>query len=192
MMLKNFRMHWFQQLNTTRTSPSMSNAYGISIYFPYRKANKVGTAVSSYNDIGMDSEYAKCIKAFAGLETSGQVAAGGSSNPLGMLFGGSPSSSTQGDDAIGSLLNAFLGGGRSIEGIDRSTADYMDDASVYNVDEAAAYVAANQFDPSKMVWNTESDGTHTMSISTDQWKLIQSLQVNMFVDDGTGFCGSRT
>ncbi len=170
-----------------RTSPSMTNAYGLSIYFPYRKANKVGTVVSAYNDIGMDDEYAKCIKAFAGLETSGQIAAGGSANPFSMLMGGSPTSSTQGGDAIGALLNAFLGGGRSIEGIDRNASDFMDDTSVYNVDEAAGYVASNQFDPSKMVWNTESDGTHTMSISTDQWKLIQSLQVNMFVDDGTGY-----
>ena len=170
-----------------RTSPSMSNAYGLSIYFPYRKANKVGAVTSAYDDIGMDSEYAKCIKAFAGLETSGQIAAGGYSNPLGMLMGGSSGSSTSGGDAIGTLLNAFLGGGRSIEGIDRDESDFMDDSSVYNVDEAAAYVAGNQFDPSKMVWNTESDGTHTMSISTDQWKLIQSLQINMFVDDGEGY-----
>ncbi|MBO6166047.1 MAG: peptidase C11 [Eubacterium sp.] len=170
-----------------RTSSSMSNAYGLSIYFPYRKANKVGTVVSNYNDIGMDSEYANCIKAFAGLETSGQVAAGGTTNPFGMLTGGSAGSSTQGSDAISQLLNAFLGGGRSIEGIDRNASDFMDDAAVYNVNDAANYVAANQFDPSQMVWNTESDGTHTMSIPTEQWQLIQSLQMNMFVDDGTGF-----
>ena len=169
-----------------RTSSSMSNAYGLSIYFPYRKAKNVGTAVSNYDDIGMDSEYAECIKAFAGLEATGQVAAGGSANPLSLLMGGSSGSSTQGGDAIGSLLNAFLGGGRSIEGMDRDAFDFMNDAS-FNVEESAAYVAANQFDPSKMVWNTESDGTHTMSISADQWELIESLQVNMFVDDGTGF-----
>ena len=165
----------------------MTNAYGLSIYFPYRKASKVGTVVSAYSDIGMDDEYAKCIKAFAGLETSGQIAAGGSSNPFGMLMGGSPTSSTQGGDAIGALLNAFLGGGRSVEGIDRDASSYMDDASVYSVDEAANYVATNQFDPSQMVWDTDSYGNHTMSISTDQWKLIQSLQVNMFVDDGEGY-----
>ena len=170
-----------------RTSPSMTNAYGLSIYFPYRKASKVGTVVSAYNDIGMDNEYANCIKAFAGLETSGQIAAGGSANPFSMLTGGSAGSSTQGGDAINALLNAFLGGGRSIEGIDRNASDFMDDTSVYDVDAAANYVANNQFDPSKMVWNTESDGTHTMSIDMEQWKLIQSLQVNMFVDDGEGY-----
>lgn len=104
-----------------------------------------------------------------------------------MLTGGSAGSSTQGSDAISQLLNAFLGGGRSIEGIDRNASDFMDDAAVYNVNDAANYVAANQFDPSQMVWNTESDGTHTMSIPTEQWQLIQSLQMNMFVDDGTGF-----
>ena len=70
-----------------RTSRSMTNAYGVSIYFPYKKASKVGTVASINNDIGVDSDYNKCIKAFAGLETTGQVSAGGTGSAFGSLLG---------------------------------------------------------------------------------------------------------
>jgi hypothetical protein len=60
-----------------RTSSNMTNAYGISIYFPFRKASMVDNAVDTYEQIGMDEEYARCIQAFASMEVSGQAAAGG-------------------------------------------------------------------------------------------------------------------
>ena len=44
-----------------RSSSNMTNAYGVSIYFPYQRTSLVDTAVSTYNSIGMDSEYSKCI-----------------------------------------------------------------------------------------------------------------------------------
>ncbi|MBQ8956006.1 MAG: peptidase C11, partial [Lachnospiraceae bacterium] len=40
-----------------RTSSNMTDAYGISIYFPYRKTSSVSKAVSTYDQIGIDSEY---------------------------------------------------------------------------------------------------------------------------------------
>ncbi len=171
-----------------RTSSSMTNAYGVSIYFPRKRPNKVDTAASINSAIGVDNEYNQFMKAFAGLETSGQISAGGQGSAYGSLFGGSDSSATtSGADAIGVLLNAFLSGGRSVEGIDRDATQFMDDESAFNVDEAASYIADNQFDPSAMKWDTESDGTHTMTLTKDQWELIQSLQVNLFVDDGSGY-----
>ena len=54
-----------------RTSANMSDAYGLSIYFPYRKTNKVDAACSTYNAIGMDESYSDCIRAFASVEVSG-------------------------------------------------------------------------------------------------------------------------
>lgn len=169
-----------------RTSNSMTNAYGISMYFPYKKASKVST-VSAINDqIGVDSEYNKCMQAFAGLETTGQASSGGMSSPFGALFGSSDDT-TSGGDSISTLLNAFLGGGKSIEGLDSEDVQFMNDKDVYDVDSASQYVAEHQFDPSKLVWDEESDGTHSMTLSVDDWHLIHNLQVNMFVDDGTGY-----
>ncbi|SEP90893.1 hypothetical protein SAMN02910369_00833 [Lachnospiraceae bacterium NE2001] len=174
-----------------RTSRSMTNAYGVSMYFPYKKASKVSTVASINNEIGVDSEYNKCMQAFAGLETTGQVAAGGQGSAFNSLLGmagtGTSSGTTSGGDAIGTLLNAFLGGGRSIEGLDSDDVDFMNDTSVYDADSASSYVADNQFDPSKLVWTEQSDGTHVLDMSKDDWALIQNLQVNMFVDDGEGY-----
>ncbi|MGN0513780.1 MAG: clostripain-related cysteine peptidase [Lachnospiraceae bacterium] len=72
-----------------RTSGSMTNAYGISIYFPYKKVSNVDRAVSAYSQIGMDSEYSRCIQEFAGIEKSGQEASGGTTSPLSSLLGSS-------------------------------------------------------------------------------------------------------
>lgn len=170
-----------------RTSSSMSNAYGVSIYFPYKRASKVDTVVSINDDIGVSNDYNKCIKAFAGLETAGQISSGGTGSALGSLLGSGGASSVSGSDAIASLLGSFLGGGREIEGIDRDSSEFMDDSETFDVDTAAQYIAENQFDPTQMVWESSEDGTHTMYIPKEQWQLIQNLQVNMFVDDGEGY-----
>lgn len=174
-----------------KTSRSMTNAYGVSMYFPYKKASKVSTVAAINESVGVDSEYTKCMQAFAGLETTGQVAAGGQGSALGSLFGmggtGASSGTTTGSDAIGTLLNAFLGGNKSIDGLDSDDNQFMNDSSVYDADGAAEYVAANQFDPSKLVWEEQSDGTHLLNMSKEDWALIQNLQVNMFVDDGEGY-----
>ena len=70
-----------------KTSSNMTNAYGLSIYFPYKKASKVDSMVDTYEDIGMDEEYAKCIQSFASLGVAGQVASGGSTTAMPSLFG---------------------------------------------------------------------------------------------------------
>ncbi len=70
-----------------RTSSNINNAYGVSIYFPYRKLANVDKAIKTYNAIGIDESYSQCIRDFASIETSGQVASGGSTNPYSSLFG---------------------------------------------------------------------------------------------------------
>ena len=70
-----------------RTSSNMNNAYGLSIYFPYRKLSSVDKAVQTYSDIGLDESYSQCIREFASMETAGQAATGGYSSPFSSLFG---------------------------------------------------------------------------------------------------------
>ena len=65
----------------------MNNAYGLSIYFPYRRLSNVDKAVQTYSDIGLDDSYSQCIREFASLETSGQASTGGYTNPYASLFG---------------------------------------------------------------------------------------------------------
>ena len=171
-----------------RTSANMTNAYGVSIYFPYRRASKVDSQVNLYNELGMGDAYSKCIKSFAGMETSGQISTGGASSPLGSLLSqNSGSGTTVGSDALSALLNAYLSGGRSIDGIDRAATGYMSDEETFDVDSAADYIAANQFVSDDLVWEENDEGQHIIAIADDKWALIQSLQVNMFYDDGAGY-----
>lgn len=167
-----------------KTSSNMTNAYGVSIYFPYQRTSYVDTACKTYDKIGMDSEYAKCIKQFAKLETSGQIAAGGTGSPLGSLFGlGGSSGSSGSADVIGSLLSSFLGGGRSIDGLDSSNTEFMQDT---DVDSEAQYLSTHYFDASKLTWEKQND-TYTMKLSESQWEMVHDLDLNMFYDDGTGY-----
>ncbi|MBQ7143920.1 MAG: peptidase C11 [Oscillospiraceae bacterium] len=161
-----------------RTSSDMSNSYGLSIYFPYRKTSSVSAAVSTYNAIGMDESYSQCIREFATLEQSGQVTAAGgmTANPLGSLLGtlAGGSGST---DAISGLLGAFLGG---------SGMDFFTDRAL-SQDETVQYLSDHYFDTNYLVWQDRGDGTAVVSMPERQWELVTGLDLNFFVDDGEGF-----
>ncbi len=159
-----------------RTSSQMTNSYGLSIYFPYNNPSKVDTAVATYNQIGMDKEYAECIKQFAGYETTGQTASGGTTSPLSSLLGTFTSSGTQSEDIISSLLGSFL----NSAGKD---SEYL---QVLDTNAASSYVAKNQFDASKLKWKM-SDGKKVMALDAEQWKLVSDLEKNVFLDDGEGY-----
>lgn len=173
-----------------QTSSNMTNAYGLSIYFPYQKASSVDQAVRTYQQIGMDEDYSRCIQEFASLEVSGQVAAGGTSSPLPSLFGqggGSGSSGGISSTAILELLGSFLSSDfGSISGLDASNVGFLSGKSL-DSEEIAAYLAAHQFDASALKWEIGADGSHSMVLAEDQWELVQSLELNLFYDDGEGY-----
>lgn len=167
-----------------KTSSNMTNAYGVSIYFPYQRTSYVDSACKTYDKIGMDSEYSKCIRQFAKLETGGQIASGGTGSALSSLFGLGGSSGSSGNaDMIGSLLSSFLGGGRNIDGLDSSNTEFMQDT---DIDNEAEYLSTHYFDASKLTWEKNND-TYTMKLSESQWEMVHDLDLNMFYDDGTGY-----
>ena len=51
----------------------MNNAYGMSIYFPYKATKYVSSATQIYNKIGMNEDYTQAIRSFATVGTSGQI-----------------------------------------------------------------------------------------------------------------------
>ncbi len=168
-----------------RTSTNMTNAYGVSIYFPYKRTSYVDKACDTYEDIGMNSEYAECIRKFASLETSGQIAAGGSSSPISSIFGFGGSSGSSGNSSIiGQLIGGFLGGGRSvIDGLDENNTGFMQDI---DTDSASEYLASNYFDVSNLFWE-QKNGKYVMTLPETQWELVHGLDRNMFYDDGEGW-----
>lgn len=156
-----------------RTSSNMTNAYGLSIYFPYQKTTKVNSAVSTYDAIGIDSEYSRCIQQFATMETSGQAVAGGNTSPLPAISGST--GTTVSSDMISGILSGLLSGSSS--GFFGRNLD---------VESTAQYLTENRFDPSALVWK-QADGRYQISLTEAQWSLVQDLELNVFFDDGEGY-----
>ena len=175
-----------------KTGGSISHAYGLSIYFPYQRANKVSQMVSTYKEIGMDEEYTRCIQEFASLEVSGQVSAGtsvsnygsgayASQDLLGSLLGQSGGySSSYSAGGLTELLGGLYGGGSS-SGSTGSILDLFMGRSM-TAENAAEYILDNHFDASALEWK---DGRITLD--DKQWDLVTSLLVNVFYNDGNGF-----
>lgn len=173
-----------------KTSANMTNAYGVSIYFPYKKTSYVDTACKTYNNIGMGDDYSKCIRAFAKVGASGQIASGGSSaaSPLSSLLGSGLGSGASGlgVNEIAGLLNNFTGGSINLSGLTGSNIDFFGNRSISDED-VAEYISENALDASALTWDVADDGTATMTLPEDQWDLIHSLDLNMFYDDGSGY-----
>lgn len=180
-----------------RTSANMTNAYGLSIYFPYKKTYTVDQMVETYEAIGMDGEYGQCIKEFASLEVSGQAVNGGTTSALpsllGSLLGGvtgensGSSASGGGAEVITELLGSFLSGQlQNIVGLDKSNTNFLNERALSD-DAMAQYLSENHFDVSALMWTENAQGQRVLSLSEKQWSLVHTLELNMFYDDGEGF-----
>ena len=79
----------------------ISNAYGLSIYFPNSSLKSVNSMIQICENIGVDSEWTEGIRTYATLEQSGQIVANN-----GYSYG----------SGSGSLLDILLGSGNSGSG----------------------------------------------------------------------------
>ena len=166
------------------TSSNMTNAYGLSIYFPYRKVSMVDQAASAYRQIGMDEDYARCIRQFASVAASGQAASGGAASPLTSLLGGTQGG---GSEMVSELLSAFLGGGfDSVAGLTSGNTGFLSDRAMSDED-LAQYLTDHHFPNEALVWEAGADGRPVLRLSEEQWGLVQSLELNLFYDDGEGY-----
>ncbi len=173
-----------------RTSSNMTNSYGLSIYFPLRKASLVDEAVETYEQIGLDNEYSRCIQAFASMEVSGQAMSGGTSSPVSSLmdmlgsYGGSSSSVST--EVVSQLLGTFLSGSvESVSGLNIANTNFLSGRAL-SEEEMTEYFASHSFDASVLQWTEGYDGD-VIEIPEEQWELVQTLHANMFYDDGAGF-----
>ncbi len=205
-------VHLAKKLNTTESnaladallgavkynnvSRGMTNAYGLSVYFPYQKMSKVDSMVNTYEAIGMDDDYTKCIQEFASLSVGGQYVASQSGSSATSIFGqlagmGSSSSSggsstAVGQDMISQLLGQLLSGSVSgVSGLDATNSAFL--GRSLDVETASAYLAANQFDSGMLAWSENSAGDTILTLSEEQWSLVQNLDLSMYYDDGQGY-----
>lgn len=164
----------------------VTNAYGLSVYFPYKKISNVDKAVKTYQQIGMDDAYADCIRAFASLESSGQIAAGGYSSPIGSLMGGgySNSSAYSSEDLLNELLGSFFGGTSSNTG-SMGSLDFLFGRNLSDQD-ITEYVLNNHLDAEELVF-TPSDNGMVLALSETNREMVSGIDQNIYVDDGKGF-----
>lgn len=171
-----------------RMSDNITNANGLSIYFPYGKLSDVSTAVDTYEEIGMDQDYTDAIKSFANLNVGGQMASQGG-NILSMLLGNASSSPTAGQgigsNVISSLINTFLSQGNfsAITGGTTGAPEWLDTEQLQS---SAQYYSQNMIDPASFVI-TEKEGLRVLALSEKEWALVQKLELSVFIDDGAGF-----
>lgn len=119
---------------------TISNSYGISMYFPYETTKTVKNAIASLDEIGKEGdysecmdEYSECIKSFASLGFGGQIASAatqsGSSGgglDLGSMLGSlistsSASSSSPASSSPIGMLGSLFGGGSSSQSSSQSS-----------------------------------------------------------------------
>ncbi len=205
---------------------TISKANGVSIYFPYESLNGVKSAISQYNNLGIDSEYTKCIQSFASVGQGGQFASSASqygygsyssgSDLLSTLLGGfmdsgSYSGSTDsgyGSSAygssspLGSLLGSYTNGsGVASAGNSVDASTIMDLLSAFSgrsmpasldwvdtdlVAGKAMDIARNRLDPARIAV-TDKNGVPTLVLTDEEWALIDSAALNIFVEDEDGF-----
>ena len=186
-----------------RTSVSMKNSNGLSIYFPYSSFKSMNSAVALYSSIGISGEYSRCIKSFASLAAGGQIATGGTTvSPYGSLFGGSGSSSSYSSgDMLSTLLGGYLGGSggndpmSSIFGGSSSSMGAMDflggilggsSDSWFDSGRALAnkdYYDKNSLTVEDLELTEKSEGEWVLSMRKDKWDLVKTVQINLFVKD---------
>ena len=189
---------------------TISAANGISVFFPVASSSGVQNAVSSYAAIGIDSEYARCVKSFATLQLGGQlVGSATQTSDYGSLLGGD----------IGSLLNSLLGGASqttaSTSPVDVLLGTFLGGASPqassaagYALDASALIDLLGAFSgrsmPQEYAWldtellavngenivhdfvdpshitATEKNGQKVLALTEEEWSLISTVDLNVF------------
>ena len=88
---------------------------------------------------------------------------------------------------ISQLLGSFLGGDySSISGLSSYNTGFLSDRLISD-EETVQYISENHIDTSALYWTRNADGKYVMSLSEQQWGLVQSLDLNLFYDDGEGY-----
>ena len=180
-----------QSVKYNRTSGNMTNAYGLSIYFPYRQLRNVDSMTDTYRKIDMDTDYAKAIKRFAQMQASGQVAGG---NQMPSLFGGSGSGGGQavsGQDMAQLLQTLFSGqlgnyANYGLEGLGRSNTRFLTEDPM-SAEEVADYIGENRITAADLKWQKNGDGKSVIQLTEEQWSAVSMVDKALYIEDGSGY-----
>ena len=190
---------------------NMNNAYGLSIYFPYYSPRNVSGAVQVYENLGMDRNYTDAVRSFATLSASGQIATGSGSNSLFDILGGGNSYSESYSYDPSDILQLLLGGSSSSGSSSSYGNNYYGGSNYYgsgysgggyslydmlggssgvddsSLDLFSMLIGRKHLDPGHLVLSKNSYDQNVLSLDQSDWDLIQKINLNVWVDDGSGY-----
>lgn len=182
------------------TSSTIKDSYGLSVYFPYRNLSTVSSAIRTFDKVNINYKYSRCLESFAAMAASGQAASGGYSNPFGSLSGSSSYADSYSNgsytaydssDLIFALMQSMMGGRNvaNVNGLDGNNSEFYGFIAQngFNTKKAAQYIADHHFDPSLLQWKEDANGNFVIDLPKAQWELVQTVEQNLFIDDGAGF-----
>lgn len=174
-----------------KTSSMITNAYGISIYFPKETMTSVSTMTNTYDKIGIDNTYSKALQSYAKVSGTAQSSYGGSTNTttlFDMLSGGSSSTANPTAQMLSQLATAFLQGqlSSSNTGFTSANTSWLRTAPISD-DTVIQTIEDNHVDTSKLVFEQDDDGKYKLDIDDDTWNLINDVRLKKFYDDGEGY-----
>jgi len=183
---------------------SIRNAYGLSVYFPKSSTTKMSTMSSIYDAIDMDDAYAECVRGFAVMQGSGQLANSStySSSSLSQMLQGSSGSSSSSYGSASSLFEMLSGMTSGSSYGTTTTSGSVIDASSFSqlfggsssswITQSMLSSAANMLSNRATIddgsLETTTSGSQTLVTLTDeQWDTITDCELNLLIDDGKGY-----
>lgn len=171
---------------------NINNSYGLSIYFPYSSLNLVNSMFEIYDEIKMDASYQNAVRSFATYASSGQIVTQNSNSTGISLFDLLMNDSYYTNDSYYDDYYDFN------EAYDQGYGGYgYSDSFGYGYDdwmEPSAFDIISTFFRNKnniltpqSLKITNNSNTRLLSLTEDEWKLVDNITLNMFIDDGNGY-----
>ncbi len=166
-------------------SKNISNANGLSIYFPYSSLNKMNSMVQIYENIDIDENYSDAIKSFATLTSSGQIVSDNSGSSATSLIDTLLGNYYEGTSSVNTndIFSLLTDSNDAFSGIFGGNSDWLNSDSLMDI---AQIIGRNRVDSNNFVV-TNLNGQKVLSLSEEEWSLIKDIELNVFVDDGEGF-----
>lgn len=169
---------------------NINNSYGLSIYFPYASLSMVNSMVNIYDNINMEKEYTSVVKSFASYASSGQIVTQNSGSTSTSLF----------DLLLGDSYyydNNYYSNDYNFDSYNNSDDYYgYDDSFGYGYDSwiepsvgdiMSTFFRSNNIIKPNSLTIKNKENQKVVSLSEDEWNLVDSITLNMFIDDGQGY-----
>lgn len=158
-------------------------------------------AAGSSSAFGSPLDMLAGLTGYSGPGGTGSAGSSGNAGGDGAVGSGDGMASTLsglGADVVTDLLGAFLQGGDfsgvldSIGGempgsvgsaISGKAPGWLDADRITN---AAGYYSENSLDPTRLKLTEKGDG-QVLSLTDEEWDLVQNVELNVFLDDGSGY-----